>query len=244
MEGGERQYGIANRGYTNYLLERLELSLSACSEILHRINGHSRLQEYSSMLQELIKFLKVIHRRWDEYGEVLDSIQEVPATSSVSSGRGRPQFQIKKDQLEYLSSLVFKWKEIAALLGVSRMTIYRYYHCMQDRIMIIVVIFILCRRRVEFGLIDDPIHEISDEDLTSIIVQIRNDTPFSGVSMICGSLRSRGIKVTRERVRSTLRTVALRWPAGVTKRRPYSVAGPNSLWHVGKLKLAKQLAPI
>ena len=94
------------------------------------------------------------------------------------------------------------------------------------------------RRRVEFGLIHDPIHEISDEDLASTIVQIRKDTPFSGVSMMYGSLRYRGIKVTRDRVRSTLRSVdplasALRWPPGVTKRQPYSVAGPNSLWHIG-----------
>ncbi len=61
--------------------------------------------------------------------------------------------------------------------------------------------------------------------------------------MMYGSLRSRGVKVTRERVRSVLRSVdplgsALRWPAGVTKRRPYSVAGPNSLWHIGRYSTA------
>ena len=96
------------------------------------------------------------------------------------------------------------------------------------------------RRRVEYGLINDPIHDISDEDLASIIQDIRQDTPFSGASMMYGSLRSRGIKVTRERIRSTLRSIdplgsALRWPAGVTKRHPYSVPGPNSLWHIGTM---------
>ena len=54
------------------------------------------------------------------------------ASSSTSpAGAGRPQFDISKEQLEYLSSLGFKWTEVAALLGVSRMTIYRYtciYH--------------------------------------------------------------------------------------------------------------------
>ena len=58
--------------------------------------------------------------------------------------------------------------------------------------------------------------------------------------MIWGSLRSRGIKVTRERVRSILREIdpfgsAMRWPSILTRRHPYSVPGPNSLWHVGKI---------
>ena len=57
--------------------------------------------------------------------------------------------------------------------------------------------------------------------------------------MICGSLRSRGLNVNREQIRSTMRTIdplggARRWPAGLTKRKPYSVPAPNSLWHIGK----------
>ena len=40
--------------------------------------------------------------------------------------RGRPKFDIDKEQLEYLVSISFNWSEIAALLGVSRMTLYRY----------------------------------------------------------------------------------------------------------------------
>ena len=100
------------------------------------------------------------------------------------------------------------------------------------------VVTINYRRRVEYGLIDDPSSEINDEDLTSLIQQIRQEAPYSGVSMMYGSLRARGIKVIRERVRATMRSIdplgsSLRWPAGLTKRRPYSVAGPNSLWHIG-----------
>ena len=41
------------------------------------------------------------------------------------AGRGRPTFDISREQLEYLASLLFTWSQIAALLGVSRMTIYR-----------------------------------------------------------------------------------------------------------------------
>ena len=95
------------------------------------------------------------------------------------------------------------------------------------------------RRCIEYGLINDPNSEISDEDLISSIKLIRQDMPYSGVSMLYGSLRGRGIKVTRERIRCALRSIdplgsALRWPIGLTKRHHYSVAGPNSLWHIGK----------
>ena len=87
----------------------------------------------------------------------------------------------------------------------------------------------------------DPNVEVSDQELTSTIELIRQDTPYSGASMMCGSLRARGLRVTQERVHSTLRSVdplgsALRWPTGATRRRPYSVAGPNSLWHIGMTK--------
>ena len=54
--------------------------------------------------------------------------------------------------------------------------------------------------------------------------------------MVCGSLRANGVKVTRERVRNVLRSTDPfgRWPLGLVRRQPYSVAGPNSLWHIGK----------
>ncbi len=130
LEQGERQYGLANRNYTDYFLERLELTLSTCSELAHHLRQHRGLDDYLSLLKELLEMLKLIHQKWEEYDEILDSypvMQGVlcPVPTRVSSGIGRPLFQITKQQLEYLSSLGFQWKEIAALLGVSRMTIYR-----------------------------------------------------------------------------------------------------------------------
>ena len=67
---------------------------------------------------------------------------------------------------------------------------------------------------------------------------IRQNTPYCGVSMMYGSLRARGVKGYKGTGQNLLRSIdpigsALRWPAGPTKRRPYSVAGPNSLWHIG-----------
>ena len=56
--------------------------------------------------------------------------------------------------------------------------------------------------------------------------------------MLLGQLRARRCAVTRARVGQVMReidplNVALRGPRGLTTRRPYSVPGPNSLWHIG-----------
>ena len=49
-----------------------------------------------------------------------------------------------------------------------------------------------------------------------------------------------GYKVSREQLRQEIRFsdplhCALRWRGGLTSRYPYSVPGPNSLWHIGKI---------
>ena len=94
------------------------------------------------------------------------------------------------------------------------------------------------RRRAEFGLLEDPSETISDTELISLVQEIKADSPYYGITMIWGCVRSRGIKVTRERLRRALKSIdplggALRWPSQI-RRRPYSVGGPNSLWHIGK----------
>ena len=85
----------------------------------------------------------------------------------------------------------------------------------------------------------DPSTEITDEELTSFVQEVKQTDPHCEVQMMCGRLRSRGYRVTRERVRNALRSLdplnAVRnWPGLAARRRPYSVAGPNSLWHIGK----------
>ena len=57
-----------------------------------------------------------------------------------------------------------------------------------------------------------------------------------GYSMVRGHLREMGVNVQRDRIRASIARVdplncRLRW-ATVVSRRSYSVAGPNSLWHI------------
>ena len=88
-------------------------------------------------------------------------------------------------------------------------------------------------------MLDDPSSDISDNDLASLISEIQCMTPSVGESLVTGRLRSLGYHVSREKVRQVLRSTsppssALRWPGVLTNHHPYSVPGPNSLWHIGK----------
>ena len=131
IEEAERQYGVGNLTFTEYIIERLQYSISVCSELLENMRGVLHLENYSESLRDLTDCLKIICKKWEEYEEILDSFAERPCTAYQSApsisvtGSGRPRFNISKQQLEYLCSLSFKWNEIAILLGVSRMTIYR-----------------------------------------------------------------------------------------------------------------------
>jgi len=101
---------------------------------------------------------------------------------------------------------------------------HNYYMC----------VYMCARRRREYGLLEEPVMTISDADVDAVIRDMRNINPHVGVSLITGRLRSLGYHVTRERIRQLLQSSdPLRWPGAITYRRPYSVAGPNSLWHIG-----------
>ena len=61
------------------------------------------------------------------------------------------------------------------------------------------------RRRVEFGLLNDPSVDLNDVDLTHAISDMHADLPEIGESMIVGRLRLMGYRVPRWRVRATVR---------------------------------------
>ena len=91
-------------------------------------------------------------------------------------------------------------------------------------------------------MLDDTSSTLSDDELSELIVEMHSESPTIGVSMVTGRLRAKGYRVSRERIRKALRDAdplssALRWTGGLTKRQPYHVAGPNSLWHIGILTI-------
>ena len=96
----------------------------------------STINDYKGDLDDLIASLRTLLTQWNEYRDILDSTSSRCAfqVSVLHNGRrGRPRFEIAKEQIEYLLSISFTWTEIAGLLGISRMTLYRYsndYHSM------------------------------------------------------------------------------------------------------------------
>ena len=80
------------------------------------------------------------------------------------------------------------------------------------------------RRKDELGIIDEPFDEITDEQLRHEMEIIIGVTPNIGQTRIIGSLRSRGIRVQRYRVRQMLREhdpfgTNLQWNQAIQRRK-------------------------
>ena len=226
-----QHFGICDEAYAHYAVERLEICTVNVTHLKSHLESNAEnaeqesravITEYSDHMSMLLSVLRSLRREWESYLEAQERISDsfrYRTSTAHRSGRGRPPLQILKDQLEYLRSLSFSWTQIASLLGVSRMTIFR--------------------RRQEFGLLDEPTRTLSDAELRLKISELKRTLPTVGEKMIMGQLRALGFHITRSRIRETLRTMdpintALRWQGTITARRHYSVPGPNSLWHIGK----------
>lgn len=85
---------------------------------------------------------------------------------------------------------------------------------------------------------------MSDQDLDDVVLSVKADIPTAGEVMLAGILRGRGIFLQRSRLRGSIHrtdpfNTALRWHQ-LVRRRPYSVEGPNALWHIeGNHKLVR-----
>ena len=78
-----------------------------------------------------------------------------------------------KEQLEFLALMSFTWTQIAGMLGVSCMTVYR--------------------RQVEYQMVHSAGGTISDGDLKSVLSSLLKDHPSMGQTMIWGLLEINGI---------------------------------------------------
>ena len=111
-----------------------------------------------------------------------------PSTNSNARSRGRPRFSISKSQIEGLRDLGFTWSKIAAMIGVSRITLHR--------------------RIRELGLEEETRYsEIDDQELDVFVRTILALLPNSGEVMIRGALRGRGVRIQRSRLRESVQRV-------------------------------------
>ncbi|KAK3747006.1 hypothetical protein QZH41_011963 [Actinostola sp. cb2023] len=145
----------------------------------------------------------------------------------ADGNRGRPKFNITKEQLEFLLERGFSLPNIASILGVSLRTIER--------------------RINKFNISTRLFYsEIDDDTLDDTIRDISRTFPSAGYRRMTGFLLSRGIRVQQERIRLSMRRVD---PEGVllrslqlttVRRRKYQVYAPLALWHIdGNHKLIR-----
>ena len=222
VQVSEHRIGGANRDFSLHIISRLRTASETLAAILGHLSSSVELRSFCQSVGELVEAVRGMVLEWEVYTERLDYQRESTAyraTTGHTGQRGRPQFHITRDQLVFLRSLSFTWTRIASLLGISRMTVYR--------------------RRREYGLLVEEGTAPSDIQLSVLLSRIRLDAPGLGQVLLLGRLRAMGYRVTRKRLREAVRAqdplnTALRMPGGITARVKYSVAGPNSLWHIGE----------
>lgn len=79
-----------------------------------------------------------------------------------------------------------------------------------------------------------PLSTVTDDELDTIVSELRGVFPRAGITMIDGMLRTFDIRIPRERIRFSLNRVDPVYRVFDRiriRRRTYSVPGPNSLWH-------------
>jgi hypothetical protein len=144
-----------------------------------------------------------------------------------SGNRGRPKFNITKEQLEFMLEYKFTVPQISKMLNVSTSTIARRLH--------------------HYGLSTSTLYaRINDQELDSIISEIAAENVNCGYKRMQGFLVARGLQVQQRRVRCSMRRIDPEGVLGRTlqlntvARRQYHVPSPLSLWHIdGNHKLIR-----
>lgn len=128
----------------------------------------------------------------------------------------RPRYDLTIEQFNQCMGLGFNWQGIASFFGISRRTVFRH------------------RQRLGVGPLEYS--SLNNEELQSTIREISTNTPNAGERYVIGSLRARGIRIQRWRVRQILQEIdpvgrSLRRSQAI-RRRVYRVQTPNELWYV------------
>lgn len=156
------------------------------------------------------------HRPYSETADVLH-VQPVILVPTTSRTGGRPRKLINTAFLRTAMSAKRKISvsRLARLIGVHRHTLRKYLRLYN---------------------VDYSFSTLPDGDLDKIVRAYRQSRPESGIRYLVGFLRSRGLRIQKARVISSISRVD---PLGrvlhgrtAIRRRKYEVARPNSLWHL------------
>lgn len=137
----------------------------------------------------------------------------VPPTI-LSNYPGRPRYSITSEQISHCVLMGMNWRRIASCFGISRRTLYRHRQYLGAQVL--------------------QYNVFTNQELNQIVTDVIQSTPNAGEAYVIGSLRSRGIRIQRWRIRQSLHEVD---PIGrsirrrhAIRRRIYNVQTPNELW--------------
>ena len=179
--------------------ETLYVVIQQSGDLSSQNPNNAEMGQFNADMNVLCRHLNVLRSHFGaqaaEEGERDKELYSCPTENSGNTGR--PRYLISVQQLQFLRDLNFSWTKIGKILGVSRKTINR--------------------RRQELGMSEELSWScVSDDDLKQIMCEIQTLTPGIGQTRMLGSLRSRGLKIQRWRVRQCLREIdpvgtVLRW---------------------------------
>ena len=184
VESLETQNGFATEAFCEYAVDRLELCVGSLSIILRHLRTPLSPGQvvsdtsvmYSTMLSELLECLRLLYRQWGTYHDsCIHGYTTHGSTSSsfraplaYTGNVGRPRFHVTQ---QYLRSMSFSWVQIAQILSISTMTLYR--------------------RRVEFNMVGEPSGVLTDFELHFLALRLQNASPRSNHGL--GSVEGYGI---------------------------------------------------
>ena len=146
----------------------------------------SALTEIVDVYDDILSDLNIAIRRQIESRQTFVILE-----FERSSGRGRPRFTISVDALT-LVEMGLPLNIIARLLGVSRTTVYR-------------------RMKEQNPSLRASYSSCSDNELDSLITEIKNTMPDAGYRVVRGAFLAQGHKIQWDRLHASLRLQA-DWP--------------------------------
>ena len=122
-----RQAGRSNHSFCEYATDRLEVSIENTNLLMRLLSSRNPsttpsdavvAEQYLVLLGELLSCLRALHVEWQDYldGRQEISMQSYSAPLIYTTSRGRPKFEVNREQILYLLSMSFSWKQIASIL--------------------------------------------------------------------------------------------------------------------------------
>ena len=160
-------------------------SQSAFLAAVSRYDPHDR--DVSNLLGSLYRCFRNLLQGHEARQVSTNVTNHLIPPTTLTGHPGRPRYTIAAEQILHCVSIGMTWQRIASCFGISRRTLFRHRQTL----------------RIE------PLRYavMSNEELNSLATNILQNTPNAGEAYVLGSLRSRGIRVQRWRVRQSLHQV-------------------------------------